>query len=76
MSAATLQAEVDALRQRRKDLSNEKDAYLADYRELALELKVALDTLVAEAAAAATVEEMSEADRQAIGAELVKLGDN
>ena len=76
MSAEALQAEVDALRQKRKDLSNEKAAYLADYREQALELKVALDTLVAEAAAAATVEAMSAEDRQAIGAELVKLGDN
>ena len=74
MSAEALQAEVDALRQRRKDLSNEKDAYIADYREQALELKGELDTLVAEANAAATVEGMSEADRQAIGAELVKLG--
>ena len=76
MSAEALQAEVDALRQKRKDLSNKKDDYLADYREEALELKVALDTLVAEAGAAATVEEMSDAERQAIGAELVKLGDN
>ena len=74
MSAKALQAEVDALRQQRKDLSNSKDAFLADYREQAFELKDELDTLVAEANAAATVEGMSEADRQAIGAELVKLG--
>ena len=76
MSAKSLQAEVDALRQRRKDLSNEKDDYLADYRTQAVELKDQLDTLVAKAGAAATVEAMSDADRQAIGAELVKLGDN
>ena len=76
MSAATLQAEVDALRQDGKNLSNDKDDYLAGYRVKAVALKNQLDTLVAEAGAAATVEEMSEADRQAIGAELVKLGDN
>lgn len=74
MSAQELQAEIDALRQERKDLSNKKDAYLAEYREVAAELKGALDTLVAEANAAAAVEAMSDADRQAIGAELVKLG--
>ncbi len=74
MSAEMLQAEVDALRQKRRDLSNEKNAYMADWREQALELKDELDTLIAEANAAAAVEAMSEADRQAIGAELVKLG--
>ncbi len=74
MSAKSLQAEVDALRQERKDLSVRKDAAAADFRGLALKLKDRFDTLVAEANAAATVEEMSDADRQAIGAELVKLG--
>lgn len=76
MSAETLRAEVDVLRQERITLSNEKDAYLADFREQSAKLKTRLDTLVAEANAAATVEEMSEADRQAVGAELVKLGGN
>ena len=76
MSAQTLQTEVDALSQKRKTLSNKKDDYLADYRVKAVELKTQFETLVAEAGAAATVEEMSDAERQAIGAELVKLGDN
>ena len=55
MSAKTLQAEVDKLRQKRKDLSNKKDDYMANYREAAVELKDELDELVAEANAAATV---------------------
>ena len=76
MSAKKLQAKVDALRQESKDLTNKKDAAAADYRAQAADLKNQLDTLVAETNAAATVEAMSKEDRQAIGAELVKLGGN
>ena len=74
MSAEELQAEVDARRQELKDLSNEKDAYMADYREESLAGWAELDMLIAEANAAATVEAMSASDRQAIAAELVKVG--
>ena len=74
MSAEALQAEVDELRQELKDLSNAKDAYVADFREESLAKWAELDTLIAEAAAAGTVEEMSEADRQAILVELTKTG--
>ena len=74
MSAEALQAEVDELRQELKDLSNAKDDYMAEFREESIAKWESLDTLIAEANAAATVEEMSDADRQAIAAELVKVG--
>ena len=75
MSAETLQAEVDELRQELKDLSNSKDQYLVDHKNKARKLTDTVDAKAAELVAAEAVEQMSDAERQAIGAELVKMGD-
>ena len=75
MSAKTLQAEVDELRQKLKDLSNSKDQYLVDHKNKARKLTDTVDAKAAELVAAEAVEQMSDAERQAIGAELVKMGD-
>ena len=75
MSVETLQAEVDELRQELKDLSNSKDEYLVDHKSKARKLTDVVDAKAAELVAAKAVEQMSDAERQAISAELVKMGD-
>lgn len=75
LSSETLQAEVDELRQELKDFSNSKDEYLATYRAKARKLNDTVDAKAAELVAAEAVEQMSDAERQAIGVELAKMGD-
>ena len=75
MSAKKLQAELDKLRKELRTLANAKDKYLAGHKTKARTLTDTVDAKAAELAAAESVGQMSDAERQAIGAELVKMGD-
>ena len=75
MNAKKLQAELDKLRKELRTLTNAKDKYLADHKTKARKLTDTVDAKAAELVAAEAVEQMSDAERQAVGAELVKMGD-
>lgn len=55
--------------------SGEKDKYLATYRSKARKLTDLVDALAAELRAEQAVAEMSDAEQQAVAAQLAKVGD-
>jgi U3 small nucleolar ribonucleoprotein component len=58
-----------------KASSNAKDKYLATYRPKQRKLRAKIDALAAELVAEKAVAEMSEAEQQAVAAQLTKVGD-
>ena len=76
MSVKTLQAELVKLRKELRTLANAKDKYLAGHKTKARKLTDTVDAKAAELAAAESVGQMSDAERQAVAAELAKSGGN
>ncbi|MCH8038259.1 MAG: hypothetical protein IIC53_14225 [Proteobacteria bacterium] len=74
MSVKTLQAELAKLRRELRTLTAAKDKYLAGHKTKARTLTDTVDAKAAELAAAESVGQMSDAERQAIGVELAKSG--
>ena len=71
----TTAEKLDAARVKRKALSGAKDDYLAKYRPKARALTDQIDALAASLVAESAIAEMSDAEQQAVAAELAKMGD-
>ena len=71
----TTEAKLDAARAEAMALQQEKDKYAAANKAKARKLRDKVDALAAELVAEVAVAGMSEAEQQAIAAELTKVGD-
>ncbi len=72
----TTEDKLETARANMKALSGKKDEYLSKYRPKARKLTDKIDALAAELVAERAVAELSDAEQQALGAQLEKLGGN